>query len=180
MAAFGASESAVVYWSASTGLTGAVTGYAVSASPGTATCSTTTVLSCTLTGLTNGTTYTVSVVATTSAGNSPAGVNTVTPWPPESISAGTFHACEIVSGKAYCWGDNTDGELGNNSTISSSVPVAVYTGGVLSGVTLTQISAGYYFTCALSSAGAVYCWGNNGRGQLGNNSADPERTCRWR
>ena len=148
-----------------------MTGYAVSASPGSATCATTTALSCTLTGLTNGTTYTVSVVATTSAGNSPAGTNTVTPWPPATtMSTGYSHACEIVSGKAYCWGDNTYGELGNNSTTQSTVPVPVSTGGVLSGVTLTQISAGYQFTCALSSAGAVYCWGIGDYGQLGNSS----------
>ena len=67
------------------------------------------------------------------------------------------------SGKAYCWGDDTYGELGNNSTTQSNVPVAVYTGGVLSGVTLTQIIAGVNFTCAVSSAGAVYCWGQNPR-----------------
>jgi alpha-tubulin suppressor-like RCC1 family protein len=48
----------------------------------------------------------------------------------------------IRSGAAYCWGDNTYGELGNNSTMNSNVPVAVNTGGALAGVTLTQISAG--------------------------------------
>jgi alpha-tubulin suppressor-like RCC1 family protein len=116
VAAFGANGSAVVYWSA---LTVPVTGYTVSASPGNATCSTTTATTCTLTGLTNGTTYTVSVVATTTAGNSPAGTNTVTPWPPESISASYSHTCTIASGKAYCWGDNAYGELGNNSTTRS-------------------------------------------------------------
>ena len=90
--------------------------------------------------------------------------------PAATISSGYNHACEIVSGKAYCWGDDSAGELGNNSTTQSNVPVAVYAGGVLSGVTLTQISAGTLSTCALSSAGAVYCWGNNNTGQLGNNS----------
>jgi hypothetical protein len=47
------------------------------------------------------------------------------------------------------------GELGNNSTPTQSLsPVAVYTGGVLSGLTLTQITAGtQLYTCALSSAG---------------------------
>ena len=171
LVAFAGNASAVVYWAASTGTTGTVTGYAVLASPGSATCSTTTALSCTLTGLTNGTTYTVSVVATTSTGNSLPGTNTVTPWPSATtMSTGYSHACEIVSGKAYCWGDDTYGELGNNSTTQSNVPVAVNTGGVLSRVTLTQISAGDDFTCALSAAGAVYCWGNNGNGELGNNS----------
>jgi alpha-tubulin suppressor-like RCC1 family protein len=87
-----------------------------------------------------------------------------------AVSAGYLHSCTISSGKAYCWGDNSDGELGNGSTASSSVPVAVSTSGVLSGVTLTQVSAGFFFTCALSTTGAVYCWGFNADGELGNNS----------
>ncbi len=87
-----------------------------------------------------------------------------------TISAGTSHSCAIRSGSAYCWGSNANGQLGNNSAISSPAPVAVYTGGVLSGVTLTQISAGNGFSCALASTGTAYCWGSNANGQLGNNS----------
>ena len=94
----------------------------------------------------------------------------VTTPPATTISAGNSHACEIVGGEAYCWGDDSYGQLGNNSTTQSNVPMAVYTGGVLSGVTLTQISAGVASTCALSSAGLVYCWGYNGRGELGDDS----------
>src|SRR5580692_1389810 len=85
-----------------------------------------------------------------------------------TIAAGYTHACMIQSGKAYCWGNNTYGQLGNNSTTSSSTPVAVYTGGVLSGKTLTQITAGNGYTCALASTGAAYCWGYNTDGELGN------------
>jgi len=87
-----------------------------------------------------------------------------------TIATGYTHTCVIRSGAAYCWGDNTYGELGNNSTMSSDVPVAVNTGGVLAGVTLAQISASYQMTCALSTAGAAYCWGSDATGQLGNNS----------
>jgi alpha-tubulin suppressor-like RCC1 family protein len=90
-----------------------------------------------------------------------------------TIAAGYTHACMIRSGKAYCWGNNTYGELGNNSTASSSVPVAVYTGGVLSGLTLTQITAGNGYTCALASTGAAYCWGYNVDGELGNGATLP-------
>jgi alpha-tubulin suppressor-like RCC1 family protein len=109
------------------------------------------------------------------AGNPATAVNflvpvTVAPSQATTIAGGNAHSCEIRSGKAYCWGDNASGELGNNTTISSHVPVAVYTGGVLAGVTLTQIATGSSSTCALSSAGAAYCWGNNGSGQLGNKS----------
>src|ERR1039457_6042069 len=83
------------------------------------------------------------------------------------ITAGSFHSCAIESGKAYCWGDNGSGQLGNGSTVGSSVPVAVDTSGVLAGQALTQITAGDAYTCALDAAGAAYCWGNNGSGQLG-------------
>src|ERR1035441_6485435 len=58
------------------------------------------------------------------------------------ITAGSFHSCAIESGKAYCWGDNGSGQLGNGSTVGSSVPVAVDTSGVLAGQALTQITAG--------------------------------------
>jgi alpha-tubulin suppressor-like RCC1 family protein len=83
------------------------------------------------------------------------------------ITAGSFHSCAIESGKAYCWGDNSSGQLGNGSTVGSSVPVAVDTSGVLAGQALTQITAGDAYTCTLDAAGAAYCWGNNGSGQLG-------------
>jgi alpha-tubulin suppressor-like RCC1 family protein len=74
-----------------------------------------------------------------------------------TISAGYTHSCLIRNGKGYCWGDNSDGELGNNSTTSSSVPVAVSTSGVLSGVTVTQITADSgYNACALGGNGQAY------------------------
>ncbi len=90
--------------------------------------------------------------------------------PAGTISACAAHTCTVRNGSAFCWGDNATGELGNNSTTQSSVPVAVTAADVLAGKTLTQITTGNGFTCALDSAGAAYCWGNDGSGQLGNNS----------
>jgi alpha-tubulin suppressor-like RCC1 family protein len=97
------------------------------------------------------------------------------------VSVGQSHSCLLRNGKAYCWGSNNYGQLGNNSTTASSVPVPVYTGGVLSGVTLIQISAGGNggtddITCALSSAGAVYCWGWGAGGDLGNGTTTTTQT----
>jgi len=87
------------------------------------------------------------------------------------ISAGYSHTCALDTlGLAYCWGQGGSGQLGYNSSIGSSVPVAVYTSGVLSGKTLSQISAGYNYTCALDSSGKAYCWGLGSGGYLGNNS----------
>jgi alpha-tubulin suppressor-like RCC1 family protein len=89
-----------------------------------------------------------------------------------SVSAGYAHSCAIESGKAYCWGDNGYGQLGDGGTAASSIPVAVDTSGVLAGKTLTQIAAGYYDTCALDSTGAAYCWGYNASGQLGDGTTN--------
>ncbi len=55
------------------------------------------------------------------------------------IAAGNAHSCMIQSGQAFCWGSHSNGQLGDGSTISSTSPVPVYTGGVLAGRTLTQI-----------------------------------------
>ena len=83
-----------------------------------------------------------------------------------AISAGGNHTCVIASGAAYCWGYNYYGALGNGSTTNSNIPVAVTSTGVLAGKTVTAISAGSQYTCAIAS-GAAYCWGANYSGQLG-------------
>jgi hypothetical protein len=88
------------------------------------------------------------------------------------ISAGANHTCGIASGgQAYCWGDNSIGQLGNNSTAANSlVPVAVDTSGVLAGQALIQIAAGGTHVCALAADRQVYCWGVNTYGQFGNSA----------
>lgn len=84
------------------------------------------------------------------------------------IVTGANHTCAITTlGKGYCWGSNTYGSLGNNSTTNSSVPVAIDDSGVLSGKTLKNIFAGNNYTCAIASDGIAYCWGKNNLGQLG-------------
>jgi len=88
----------------------------------------------------------------------------------QQISTGLNHACAIDSfSQAYCWGNDSNGQLGNGAPSSQNTPTPVNTTGVLAGKTLTQISAGDYHTCALDSAGKAYCWGLGTNGQLGNN-----------
>ncbi len=90
-----------------------------------------------------------------------------------AVSEGDGHSCAVtVAGAASCWGSNDNGQLGNGSTTSSTVPVAV--AGLGSGV--DAIAAGGASTCALSSTGAVSCWGQNSAGQLGNGSTTPSTT----
>jgi hypothetical protein len=82
------------------------------------------------------------------------------------VSAWNYHTCAVSSaGALYCWGNNSNGQLGDGSTTNSSSPVAAV-GGALAGVTVSQVSVGENHTCAVS-AGALYCWGHNGSGQLG-------------
>jgi alpha-tubulin suppressor-like RCC1 family protein len=83
-----------------------------------------------------------------------------------SIAVGESHACALVGGGVKCWGSNSKGQLGDNSTTDSSIPVAV-TG--LSSGGVTAIAAGSSHTCALVNGG-VQCWGYNASGQLGDNS----------
>ncbi|MEI6622647.1 MAG: biotin transporter BioY [Actinomycetes bacterium] len=82
-----------------------------------------------------------------------------------SISRGDYGACVVTTGGAvWCWGLNTFGRLGNGTTARSLVPVPVT--GMGSGV--ASISASINATCAVTTGGAAYCWGQNQYGQLGN------------
>ena len=89
-------------------------------------------------------------------------------WSFSQITIGYGHTCALTNeGKAYCWGWNGQGQLGNNSTTNSRIPVAVQ---MPAGVSFQSITAGSDYTCALTNEGKAYCWGNNEYGQLGNNS----------
>jgi alpha-tubulin suppressor-like RCC1 family protein len=82
----------------------------------------------------------------------------------KAISAGAAHTCAISqSGQGYCWGNGSEGQLGNGSTSDSEIPVAVS-----GAASLVAIAAGRSHTCAIDTAGNMLCWGLNDRGQLGN------------
>lgn len=87
-----------------------------------------------------------------------------------AVSAGAEHSCGISEGKAYCWGNNRYGQLGNGATnTTAGWPVAVNAAGVLAGKTVTALAGGWAHTCAIAD-GQAYCWGYNVNGELGNKS----------
>ena len=82
----------------------------------------------------------------------------------QSLTAGGAHTCGLTgNGAAYCWGSNSNGQLGNG-TIGGTNSVAAPVGG---GLTFVSLSAGGFHTCGVTPDGAIYCWGWNGAGQLG-------------
>src|SRR5690606_26040865 len=89
------------------------------------------------------------------------------------IATGTRHTCALTTaGGVKCWGQNTYGQLGNGSTADSATPVDAT--GLPSGV--AQIPSTTYLPSALTTAGAVKCWGYNPNGQLGNGSTSNSAT----
>ena len=88
-----------------------------------------------------------------------------------ATACGSSHSLALFSdGTVAAWGGNSYGQLGNNSTSASPIPVAVNPGGVLAGKIVTAIAAGEQHSLALCSDGTLAAWGSNSYGELGDNS----------
>ena len=83
------------------------------------------------------------------------------------VAGGTFACALLTNRSVQCWGTGTSGQLGNGASVNSlTTPVAVQ------GVTdAEELVAGQSFACVRRTSGAVQCWGANGDGQLGDNTA---------
>ena len=84
-----------------------------------------------------------------------------------SIGGGGQHTCGITdAGTVYCWGANSEGQLGDNSTTNRQSPTQVSVGAFA----FTDVAAGSANSCARTLDGSMYCWGANYHGQGGSGS----------
>jgi alpha-tubulin suppressor-like RCC1 family protein len=94
-------------------------------------------------------------------------------WAEASFSSLTYYTCILLnSSSVKCWGQNTNGQLGDGTTTQRNTPVTV--SGLSSGV--SAIAAGGNHSCAILSTGAAKCWGLNTNGQLGDNTTQQRLT----
>src|SRR5215207_12886 len=79
------------------------------------------------------------------------------------VASGAGHSCAIQEdGAMWCWGKNTNGQLGDNTNLSATRPVRVDADHLW-----RMVSASLDATCAITVEGELYCWGDNDVGQLG-------------
>ena len=83
-----------------------------------------------------------------------------------SIVGGGMHSCLVAAdGRAFCWGNNDRGQLGNGSTARAAAPLLIG-----AETRFTTVAAGLSHSCAIARGGAAWCWGANEHGQLGDRS----------
>lgn len=85
------------------------------------------------------------------------------------LRAGYFHSCGIIAdGTAYCWGKNSDGQLGDGTRTDRRRPTLVSGGHVFASITTgATADGGQNHTCAVTTSNVAYCWGDNWHNQLG-------------
>jgi hypothetical protein len=81
-----------------------------------------------------------------------------------AVGAGATHSCGIKTDSSlWCWGSNTNGELGDGAVRATSPPAQANS----LGTRVRAVAAGAHFTCALLDDESIDCVGLNDRGQAG-------------
>jgi alpha-tubulin suppressor-like RCC1 family protein len=95
--------------------------------------------------------------------SSPVQIGLNTNW--SKVSAGDSHSAAInSSGTLFTWGQNVGGELGDNTTVNKSSPVQI---GSSSWTMVSSFNSTSSGTIGITTSGALFAWGYNNRGQLG-------------
>jgi alpha-tubulin suppressor-like RCC1 family protein len=110
-------------------------------------------------------------------GPAPAGTSRLGSWVPAAmgvghrlaaLSAGGLHTCALTLAsidRVVCWGANRDYQLGDHTFVRPDE--VLLSQALFRGIAFVQLDAGDYHTCGTTEQGAVYCWGRNADGQLG-------------
>ena len=86
-----------------------------------------------------------------------------------ALDAGDGHTCAVTvsTGKAYCWGHNDRGQLGDGTTTTRLTPTAVAGGHFFATVSASAFKHSCSVTSGRLTGFRAYCWGRNDDGQLG-------------
>ncbi len=88
-----------------------------------------------------------------------------------ALGSMAMHACVVQDGGVWCWGLDDHGQLGDGNLGFQNKPVPV------AGLTeaVKSVAIGSKHTCGITVSGAVYCWGSNSDGQLGDGTKGVDR-----
>ena len=91
----------------------------------------------------------------------------------KQVAGGGAHTAAIkTDGTLWTWGNNSSGQLGDNTTTDRSTPVTTFAGGT----NWKQVTSGGSFTAAIKTDGTLWTWGNNSSGQVGDNTTTNRST----
>jgi alpha-tubulin suppressor-like RCC1 family protein len=91
-----------------------------------------------------------------------------------TLTAGGDFTCGVTTGhEAYCWGNNFASKLGDGTSVNARlIPTAV-----VGGLSFSGVDPGTQSTCGVTTGKLAYCWGHNGKGQLGDGRTDGPNLC---
>ncbi|RNL60735.1 hypothetical protein EFK50_20740 [Nocardioides marmoriginsengisoli] len=111
----------------------------------------------------------------TTSTSAPVQVGTATDW--SKVRVGYGYTCGIrTNGTLWCWGITDGGSLGNGETANDTAKDVLAPVQVGTATNWSDVTAGSGQTCAVNTAGQLWCWGKNGNGQVGNNSLADQGT----
>lgn len=100
--------------------------------------------------------------------STPSQVGTATNW--RFVAADVSYSCAIDSyNELYCWGQNTNYQLGVGDNTDRSEPTLVTS-------YWKTVALGASHTCGIKPNGTLWCWGDNGVGQVGNGDSGSDVT----